>query len=99
MRMRRKLTTDRRLWFRLSLVVFVLLGFVSSHSSGVENKVGPTYLWGMAATMHRSWAWWEWVPIIAGLAAMVACVAVILGWVAQAVVVLMRTPQGSEKAS
>lgn len=98
MRMRRKLKTDRQLWLGMSLIAFVLIGFVSIHTGGVEDKVGPTYFWGMAATMHRSWAWWEWVPIIAGMAAMIALVAVIFGWVAQAVVVSMRTPQGSEKA-
>jgi hypothetical protein len=40
------------------VVAFVLLGFVSVHVRGVEEKIGPSYFWGFVVTAPRVYEWW-----------------------------------------
>ena len=53
MNLRRPFRTNRRLWLACAAATFVLLGFVHLHNQGVENKVGPTHLWGVVEIAIR----------------------------------------------
>lgn len=96
MNLHRPLRTDRRLWLLCAVVAFVLLGFVSIQSEAVEYKVGPTHLWGVAEDALRDAARYDrrtalptHVLKLAFQTAIVAIPAVALGWVAQAVIVVI----------
>jgi hypothetical protein len=90
MNLRQKAQTDHRLWLVFSALAFVLLGFVSMHTPAVEGKVGPSYFWGVLVTALSVWKW-EGLFIVAIFAVVVAIPAAVFGWVAQAVVVSIRT--------
>ena len=95
MNVRRKMRIDRRLWLAFGVVAFVLLGFVHLHNEGVENKAGPSSFWGIVINAPSAWEWWR-VPLVIGACAVVLAVpAAAFGWVAQAVVVAIRTAKSS----
>jgi hypothetical protein len=86
-----KLKTDRRLWLVFGVVAFALFGFVSTMPGGVEGKVGPTSLWGV---FFDGWRWfkgWHYPLHLVFHATLTAVPAAVVGWVAQAVVVSLRT--------
>jgi hypothetical protein len=98
MNLNRRMRTDRSLWLILSVLAFIAFGFVSFHSEGVEAKIGPSSFWGNIASTSF-WGkitqppfWDGQLPLIlAFYAIIVAIPALVFGWVAQAVVVAIRT--------
>jgi hypothetical protein len=86
--------TDRRLWLIFSTLTFVLLGFVSMHSEGVEDKIGPTSFWGSVTRPPIGWGWQ--MPLMIGFYALITAVpAATFGWVAQAVFVALKTARSA----
>jgi len=82
----KSLRTSWALWAFLSVVLFVLLGFVNPLP---EDKFGFTY-WGMWAIFLRGEWFCSWGEIISQLvfvAFVWAVPAVVVGWVVQASVV------------
>ena len=69
-----------------------MFGFVSLLPRAVEYKVGPTYLWGVVFVAWTYMPWWDAAGIIVVYSALLAIPAVVVGWVAQAVVVVVRNP-------
>lgn len=101
MKTRRELRTDRRLWAVFGTVAFVLLGFVHLFNDAVEQKVGPSHLWGVWQTTLDRWSHADAPAGAVAYTLLVAAAAALLGWVAQAVVVVARdaatrTPPASE---
>lgn len=87
---RREFRTDCRLCLACSVLTFVLLGFIQVQGKAVEGKVGPTQLWGVLYTAFAHYEHVDAVPIAALAVVFVAVPAVILGWVAQAIVVVIH---------
>lgn len=95
MDLHRPLRTDRRLWLVCNVLVFVLLGFVHFYPEGV--KTGPSSMWswiGRAIQTAAEPDGWAFLPVFVPILAMYAIVlvvpAVMFGWVAQAVIVVVR---------
>ncbi|MEO2089217.1 MAG: hypothetical protein ABGY75_06940 [Gemmataceae bacterium] len=94
MNLHRPLRTDRRLWQVCAGVAFVLLGFVDI---GPEGKIAHTHLWGWVgraiwiAAHPEGWLILPYIAIYLAIqAAILAIPAAAFGWVAQAVIVVIR---------
>jgi hypothetical protein len=86
------LRTDHRLWAASALGVFLALGFVDP-LAGATWK-GESSFWHLIGTVVRS----EWasgltgaLPFVVFYAGLLCAPSVLLGWVFQAVIVLVRT--------
>ena len=88
MNLNRPLRTDRRLWLACAAVAFVPLGFVSIQSEAVAYKVGPTHLWGMFG--QREYLVGVPLLFLACYSAILAGASAVFGWVAQAMIVVVR---------
>lgn len=87
---RKQLRTSRRLWLFLTAAVFVALGFVDPWKGAAK---GDHYWWNHASQFpsYNGSQWNEMLPpfLIYGLMLLVA--AVILGWVFQAIFLVLAT--------
>lgn len=99
MNLRREMRTDRRLWLWMSLVAFVLLGSVSPWTESIEYKIGRGDFWGMLFQGPRGWEIWRFPLILACYAAILVIPSIILGWVAQGILVSFRLLKNTEKIS
>ncbi len=86
----RRMKTDNRLWLVFSVLAFVLIGFLSPWTERIEVKNGPGSLWGMLFTGPRGWKVLEFAPIIIVYAGILVLPAMAFGWVAQAIVVVLK---------
>ncbi len=90
MNLRRELATDRRSWLLFSVLAFVLFGFIHPFNEGVESKIGPSHFWGVLEDGVRHWDRIDSLPRVVVYALIVAVPAVTVGWLSQAVLVVVR---------
>ena len=86
--------TDNRLWFAFAAIVFVLLGFVHLHTENVEHKIGPTSFWKIVALTPSCTTFEQFgfaLSLMAVYGSLTAVPAMVFGWVAQAIVVAVRS--------
>lgn len=91
MNLRRPMRTDSDLWLVCAVVAFTLLGFVHLHTRAVEGKVGPSHFWGVVVHAPQVMELGEAIVAIVIYTAILAAPATVFGWVAQAIIVAIRS--------
>lgn len=98
MNLHRAMCTDRRLWFAFAVIAFILLGFVHLHTENVEHKIGPTSFWKIVVLTPTCSTFEEFgfaLSLMAVYGSLTAIPAMVFGWVAQAIVVTVRSGRKS----
>jgi hypothetical protein len=96
MNLRREMRTDRRLWVVFGAVAFVLLGFVDPLGGRAYRDLS---YWAQVSSAVREMEPQDAVAKVAACTVSVTICAAVIGWLAQAVVVVVRTRQTPEKVA
>src|SRR5688572_1605510 len=99
MKLRNGNDVNYRIWFALTTAIFILIGFIRLRSEHTEYKVGPSSYWSFVFGEPTMFNFWESLALSVLIGFLIAIPATVLGWIGQAIVVVVRDEWFMKKQS